>query len=800
MATTEEPTVQPENVEVPGSEGEDEQPQTQGGETSDQNQTLMIEMMKTMREMLAKYEKRVQELEEKLNKPEEEKEKKKLQPINAKDLKAPTEYEGKQEDFMEWHERFKNLLITRNETWKELLDVIAGFGDKRINNQEAIKDKLEEKGQQTIKENIKEYAIQLYTYMNSYTKGNLNARLLKTREEGVFEIYRDVVHKGKNMNASRILKMKATVLQPRRAMKADELDKILAEWKYEQKLITEFDNTEMPEEQQKTILMTVMPKEHVEYMRDHYFDDKFKDNYHAFEQELYNRIEQRKLDEEGGKKTVNAVTKEADKEEEYEMTEVWSQEWHCWVCGLTPKRTRDDDEEQSPKRQRREEETEAGAGEEEGKKSPKGKGKRGPRAGGPCWSCGGPHFQRECPEKGKGKGVPHPAAWSAWRPGAFPGPTAQQWRQWMPKKGKGKGKGGKGKGTGKGKGQMDPAGVGGMSWGPALGQVQQWEQEQWNSWGGDLCVVTKVHNEWTTVGKGKKANKVTEGTQKTEQSGSQHNKFSELDTVHEEELPPLEESDSEDDNEGHEQQKAKCQKAMKPKMAKMPRKAKVAVKFGGTLCTVNGCRNTECEGLNFNEQATMIRERCKAERTEARGRRMANAVVLCQEKPINAMPQEGDQIRYGEWQKIELAVDSGAAETVIPHDLVTDHDIKETEMSIAGVCYASATGQPIPNLGEQRLPLMTNEGTLRGMKFQAAPVARPLGSVKRMCEAGHQVVFDSDGSYVVNKRTGEINWMREENGNYLLDLWVMPAERMHQQANNGWGPQTSNGWGFRRQS
>ena len=82
---------------------------------------------------------------------------------------------------------------------------------------------------------------------------------------------------------------------------------------------------------------------------------------------------------------------------------------------------------------------------------------------------------------------------------------------------------------------------------------------------------------------------------------------------------------------------------------------------------------------------------------------------------------------------------------------------------------------------------MTSEGTMRGMKFQAAPVARPLGSVKRMCEAGHQVVFDADGSYVRNKRTGEINWMREENGNFIMDLWVMPAACLQERVNNNWG-------------
>ena len=62
------------------------------------------------------------------------------------------------------------------------------------------------------------------------------------------------------------------------------------------------------------------------------------------------------------------------------------------------------------------------------------------------------------------------------------------------------------------------------------------------------------------------------------------------------------------------------------------------------------------------------------------------------------------------------------------------------------------------------------------MTFQAAPVDRALGSVKRMCSSGHMVVFDDDGSYVLNKMTGEVNLLREERGKYIKDLWVMPNE------------------------
>ena len=193
--------------------------------------------------------------------------------------------------------------------------------------------------------------------------------------------------------------------------------------------------------------------------------------------------------------------------------------------------------------------------------------------------------------------------------------------------------------------------------------------------------------------------------------------------------------------------------------------------FGGNLCP-----------LTFKEQAMLTREQCKAEREMAETD--APAQIMPGDRPINELKNEEKVYEQG-WQRVSMAVDSGAAETVIPHTLVTGHPIRETDASRKGVNYASATGQPIPNLGEQRLPLCTVEGTLRSMTFQAAPVARPLGSVKRMMQSGHRVVFDPEGCYIENKASGELNWLREENGNFMMDMWIMPLEYMNELANDG---------------
>ena len=100
--------------------------------------------------------------------------------------------------------------------------------------------------------------------------------------------------------------------------------------------------------------------------------------------------------------------------------------------------------------------------------------------------------------------------------------------------------------------------------------------------------------------------------------------------------------------------------------------------------------------------------------------------------------------------------------------------IKETAASKNGEDFVSASGDVIPNYGELKLMMVTREMTTRGMTFQAAGVAKPLGSVKRMLQNGHRVIFDEGGSYIQNKATGEINWMREEDGNFMLDVYVPP--------------------------
>ena len=46
-----------------------------------------------------------------------------------------------------------------------------------------------------------------------------------------------------------------------------------------------------------------------------------------------------------------------------------------------------------------------------------------------------------------------------------------------------------------------------------------------------------------------------------------------------------------------------------------------------------------------------------------------------------------------------------------------------------------------------------------------------------MIEAGQFVGFCSHGGFVLDPSTGKVDWFREENGNYMLDTWLVPHEK-----------------------
>ena len=135
------------------------------------------------------------------------------------------------------------------------------------------------------------------------------------------------------------------------------------------------------------------------------------------------------------------------------------------------------------------------------------------------------------------------------------------------------------------------------------------------------------------------------------------------------------------------------------------------------------------------------------------------------------------------WEVLSAVVDSGATIAALNPKTGTGYPIEETAESRAGVEYDTASeGNPVQNLGRKRMAVLTPEGTLRGYTSEVADVSSDLQSVRQLLGAKHCVLFglgpEGEDHLIVNKISGEVNRMRDDDTNYLQDLLIVPPEHL----------------------
>ena len=77
--------------------------------------------------------------------------------------------------------------------------------------------------------------------------------------------------------------------------------------------------------------------------------------------------------------------------------------------------------------------------------------------------------------------------------------------------------------------------------------------------------------------------------------------------------------------------------------------------------------------------------------------------------------------------------------------------------------YTTADGSTVENEGEKTLIMSTASGAqLRKVTFQAANVNKALGSVSKMVRNRNRVAFGTSRSYIENKMTNDILWLKKK--------------------------------------
>ena len=135
-------------------------------------------------------------------------------------------------------------------------------------------------------------------------------------------------------------------------------------------------------------------------------------------------------------------------------------------------------------------------------------------------------------------------------------------------------------------------------------------------------------------------------------------------------------------------------------------------------------------------------------------------------------PSGLNAVAEGEWEVLEMAVDSAATETVLNDGMVNSVETKDGAASRRGTEYEVANGETIPNLGEKTFLGETEEGFKKNIGAQVCDVNKALLSVKKVVEAGNRVIFDEEGSYIEDKASGEKIWMTEKGGMFTIKLWI----------------------------
>ena len=139
------------------------------------------------------------------------------------------------------------------------------------------------------------------------------------------------------------------------------------------------------------------------------------------------------------------------------------------------------------------------------------------------------------------------------------------------------------------------------------------------------------------------------------------------------------------------------------------------------------------------EQCTVVRQN-NTDNNEHASRRWGRRKAKCMRKSINTLREilpvrVNSMEEQQEWEEIEMAVDSGATETVVGEDMIKGVETKAGEATRRGVQYEVASGELIPNLREKNFLAYGEQGQARAIKAQVCEVNKPLLSVSRMVQA-----------------------------------------------------------------
>jgi hypothetical protein len=129
-----------------------------------------------------------------------------------------------------------------------------------------------------------------------------------------------------------------------------------------------------------------------------------------------------------------------------------------------------------------------------------------------------------------------------------------------------------------------------------------------------------------------------------------------------------------------------------------------------------------------------------------------------------------------EWFELEMTADTGACDTVMPKKMAEHILIQPSLQSLRSMEYEVADGRGIPNLGERRCVMWTENATEpRKINLQVADVHKPLLSLSRCADMGFESRFGRRAGALIDEDTGDVIPLQRKGNLYVLKCWIKAA-------------------------
>ena len=130
-----------------------------------------------------------------------------------------------------------------------------------------------------------------------------------------------------------------------------------------------------------------------------------------------------------------------------------------------------------------------------------------------------------------------------------------------------------------------------------------------------------------------------------------------------------------------------------------------------------------------------------------------------------------------EWTEIEITVDSGACDTVMPTDMCSHISILQNAKSRVGYEYEVANGEGLLNRGERQCLMMTQDSSsMKRIAFQCADVHKALLSVSKLADHGYECLLGKHGGELRDVVTGDVIPLIRRDNLYVMKAWIKQDE------------------------